>query len=261
MSVSEFLWNFCAPILAALPRVGAAIAVAPLFPSNVFPTLLRGGIAVSLSLYLYPHMAAELPRDLPLLTWIALAMKETFIGGLLGFAVGTLPWALECVGALADYQIGFSNAQVFDPFGGHDSGPLGTFMMRFGTLLLVAGGGLQVLVSLLFESFHLWPATSFFPSTAHLMDLAGGSVQSLADLIVRLAAPVVLLLALIDIGFALVSRVVPQLNVFFFTMPIKGALASLMIALYVSYVGDVAAGKLTELQDWLTRVQPVLTRH
>jgi type III secretion protein T len=246
------------PILAALPRVSAAIAVAPLFPANVFPTLIRGGMAISLSLHLYPAMAADLPRELPLLSWIALAGKEVFIGTLLGLAVGTLVWALECVGALIDFQVGFSNAQVFDPFGGHDAGPLGLFMMRFGTLLFVAGGGLQVLDSLLFESFHIWPAASFYPSIVHLADFAGGSTQSLAELIVRLAAPVVLLLALIDFGFALVSRAVPQLNGFL-TMPIKGALAALMIALYASYLGGVAAEKLGELQGWLTRSQPVLS--
>ena len=72
-------------------------------------------------------------------------------------------------------------------------------------------------------------------------------MQSLAELTVRAAAPAVLLLALIDLGFGLVNRVVPQLNVFFFTMPIKGALAALMIALYLSYLSDLMAGHLSGL--------------
>jgi type III secretion protein T len=258
---SQPLWALFAPILAALPRVGAAVAVAPLFPTNLFPMLLRSAIGMSLALHLYPHMAAHMPATMTPLLWMGLIGKEVLIGALLGFAVGTLVWVFECAGAVIDFQVGFSNAQIFDPFGGHDSGPVGRFMTRLGVVLLVAGGGLQVLVSLLFESFNLWPVASFYPSTMGLASFAGGSAQSFAELVARLAAPAVLLLALIDIGFGLVNRVVPQLNVFFFTMPIKGALAALMIALYLSYLSDVASAEMSGLQSWLERLYPVFAAH
>lgn len=261
MAESHLLWTFFAPILLALPRVSAAIIVAPLFPTTLFPVLLRGAVGVSLSLYLYPHMAAQMPPELPLLSWMALVAKESLIGALIGLAVGTLIWAFECAGALFDFQVGFANAPFFDPFGGHDSGALSMLMVRLGTVLFVAAGGLEVLASLLFESFRLWPVVSFFPSLSHFGDFAGGEIRSFMEVVVRLAAPVVLLLALIDLGFGLVSRVVPQLNVFFFTMPIKGALAALMIALYLSYVSDILVGQMGALRDWLQTVRPVLSSH
>jgi len=248
-------WNMFAPILAALPRVGTAVAVVPLFPSNLFPMLLRSAVGVSLALFLYPHMAANMPAPAATsLLWMALIGKEACIGALLGFAVGSLVWVFESAGAVIDYQVGFSNAQIFDPFGGHDAGLMGQLMARLGIILFVMGGGLYVLTSLLFESFHLWPVASFYPATGGLADLAGGSVRSLTELTVRVAAPVVLLLALIDIGFGLINRVVPQLNVFLFTMPVKGALASLMIALYLSYLSDLVAAQLSGLPDELRRL-------
>jgi type III secretion protein T len=71
----------------------------------------------------------------------------------------------------------------------------------------------------------------------------------------------VLLLALIDFGFGLVSRVVPQLNVFFFTMPIKGALATVMLALYLSYMSDVVVGQLADLGSLLQHLQPAPASH
>jgi type III secretion protein T len=258
---SQLLWNFFMPVLMALPRIGAAIVIVPLFPTNFFPTLLRGALSVSLSLYMYPHMAAAMPAALPLLSWIVLLGKEVLIGALLGFAVGSLVWAFEWAGGVIDYQVGFANAQIFDPFGGHDAGPVGELMMRIGVILFVAAGGLQVLASLLFESYHLWPVTSFYPSTARLADFAGSSFRSLAELVVRLVAPAVLLLALIDIGFGLVGRVLPQLPVFFFTMPLKGAVAVLMIALYLSYLADIAGAQVSGLQVWLQRLGPVLAPH
>lgn len=252
-------WSFLAPLLAGLPRIGAAITVAPLFPASLFPRLLRGAVAISLGLFLYPHMAAHMPASMTPLPWLALIGKELLIGGLIGFAVGTLVWALECVGRVIDLQVGFSNSQLFDPFVGGESSPLGRLMASLAVTLLVTTGGLQILASLLFESFRLWPMQSFYPSTAQLASFAGSSVESFAGLVMQLAAPAVLLLALIDVGFGLLNRVVPQLNVFFFTMPIKGALAALMIAMYVSYMSDVLVGHLSGLEGWLKSLEPVLS--
>jgi type III secretion protein T len=259
---TQTFWNILAPMLAALPRVGAAVTVAPLFPASLFPALLRSTIVVSLSLCLYPHMAAHMPPTMVPLMWLALIGKEAFVGALIGFAVGTLVWVFESVGSMIDFQIGLSNAQIFDPFGGHDAGPISGLMMRLGVILFVVGGGLQVFASLLFESFHLWPMDSFYPSVSErLADFAGVSLGSIAEMIVRLAAPVILVLALIDLGFGLVNRVVPQLSVFFFTMPIKGALAALMIAVYLSYLSDVVTGQISDLQHWLVRFAPVFSVH
>jgi type III secretion protein T len=257
---SQTIWNLCAPALVAMPRIGAAVTVAPLFPASLFPVLLRGAVAVPLSLFLYPHLAAHMPAGLTPLMWVGLVGKEAFIGALIGFAVGTLIWALESAGAMMDFQIGLSNAQFFDPFGGHEAGPLSGLMARLGVILFVVGGGLQVFVSLLLESFRLWPVASFYPALGErLTQLAGESVGSLVDLVVRLATPVILLLALIDLGFGWVNRAVPQLNVFYFTAPIKGAVAALMIAVYLSYVAQVVAAQMSDLQHWLERVQPVLS--
>lgn len=256
----EALWSMLAPMLAAMPRVGAAVMTAPLFPASLFPTLLRGAVAVTFSLFLYPSMAARMPPAMDGLMWVALIGKEVFIGALIGFAVGTLIWVFESAGAMIDFQVGLANAQLFDPFGGHDAGPYSGLMLRIAVILFVVGGGLQVFASLLFESFHLWPMASYFPSIGErAADFAGGSLGSVAQLIVRVAAPVILALALIDFGFGLVSRVVPQLNVFYFTMPIKGALAALMIALYLSYLADIVTGQITELGLWLERLEPVIT--
>ncbi len=260
MQPADAPWNMIAPLVAAMPRITAAVTVAPLFPASLFPLLLRSSVAVSLALYLYPHMAAGLLPDLALTAWLMLILKEAFLGLLVGLAVGTLVWALEAVGSMLDFQVGFSNAQVFDPFGGHQAGPLAEFLTRAAVVLFVTGGGLQLFASLLIESFRLWPVGSFYPSlTPTLADFAGASLGSLLQLIVRLAAPAALLLALIDVSFGLVGRAVPQLNVFYLTMPIKGALAALMIALYLAYIADLAATELAGLPDWLKHLAPVIS--
>jgi type III secretion protein T len=256
---AETLWQLIAPLLLATPRILAAVTIAPLFPASLFPTLLRNSVVVALALGVYPHMAASLPQALDLVGWLVIAAKEVLIGLLIGLAVGTLVWVFESVGAMIDFQVGFSNSAFFDPFGGHEAGPITGLMARLAIVLFIAAGGLNVLTTLLYESFRLWPVASFYPQVdISLAELGTESVGSLAQLIVRVAAPAVLLLVLVDLAFGLVSRMVPQLNVFFFTMPIKGALAALMIALYLSWLVDVVADHVEGLSRWLQRLTPVL---
>lgn len=253
-------WPVISPLLAVMPRIVAAVTVAPLFPPSLFPRLVRNTIAISLSLVLYPHIADSMPsQTLGSLAWLALVGKEIFIGSLIGMAIGTLVWVFESVGAIIDTQVGMSNALLFDPFGGHQGGPSAAFMARFAVTLFVVAGGLYVLAELLFESFLLWPVSSFYPTPGpRLAQFALESAASISQMTVRLAAPVILLLVLVDLAFGLVNRVVPQLNVFFFTMPLKGALAAVMIALYLSYVTDVALTYIDGLQTLLERLRLVL---
>lgn len=247
------------PLLAAMPRITAAVTVAPLFPRRVFPMLLRSALVVALALHLYPYMSVNLAQDISSLEWLVLIGKEVFIGTLIGLAIGTLIWAIESVGAMMDFQIGFSNATVFDPFGGHDAGPFSSFMARLGVVIFVAGGGLQVLASLLYDSYLLWPVASFYPGISDsLVQLGSSWIEGLMRLAARLAVAIVLVLALVDISMGLINRVVPQLNVFFLTMPIKAALGAMMLALYLIYLIDLAIGQLAELPQLLERLGPVL---
>lgn len=254
-------WTVIAPLLMVVPRILAATTIAPLFPASLFPRLLRNTIAVSLALCLYPHIAINMPpRTLAPLLWLALIGKEVLIGMLIGVAVGTLIWVFESIGALVDAQVGLVNGLLFDPFGGHEGGPTTAFMAQLAVALFVVGGGLYVFVSLLFESFLLWPLASFYPALGErFADFGIESLTSVAQLTVRLAAPVILLLVLVDLTFGLVNRVVPQLNVFFFTMPLKGALAALMIAVYLSYLVDVAIGHIDGLRALLERLAQALS--
>lgn len=59
-------------------------------------------------------------------------------------------------------------------------------------------------------------------------------------LAILLSAPVMFAMFLAEIGLALVSRFVPQLQVFFLAMPIKSGLAMFILAIYTVLLFDYA---------------------
>lgn len=235
------LFQHAHPVLIGLPRVGAALLVLPLMPTAVVPRLVRAGVAMVFVLGAYPLLAqsaAGLNWDAA--QWMAFVLKEGFIGAMIGYAMGMLLWALGAVGALIDTQAGYNNAQIFDPFGGHTQGPLSILLTQFAVFLFMCFGGLQVFLQLLYESLQLWPVHDFTPSLgAVFRDLAIQSSFSLLELATRLAAPVIGALLVVELGVGLLNKLAPQLNTYFFSMPLKGLAGMLVLVLLLSHLIDV----------------------
>jgi type III secretion protein T len=61
-----------------------------------------------------------------------------------------------------------------------------------------------------------------------------------------------------ELGLALVSRFVPQLQVFFLAMPIKSALAFLVLVLYCTTLFDYGRAYVQEIGHWLPRLDPLV---
>lgn len=240
-----------------LPRIGAVFIVLPIFEPSLLNGVVRAGLAGLLALFLAP-LAGDLPA-LPLGMLLAVVLKEAFIGALLGLAFGIFIWAIESVGDLIDFQTGAGNAAFFEPVAGHQNGPTGEFLRQLAITLFVSAGGLLALVGALIDSFRLWPVHAFFPNLGRVLaEFAIRQGDTLFTWIVKLAAPVLLVLLLVDVGMGLVGRAAPQLNVFTSAQPVKSLLAVLMLVLFLFFLFDSlqqflqpANGALRFLRDTL----------
>lgn len=246
------LWQMLQPLLWSLPRVGALFAIAPLIVGRAMPPMVRNAVVLSFCLSVYPFMS-HMPALTPgVFGWVGLVAKEVLVGALIGYAVGVFIWVLEGVGSLVDIQSGLSNAMLFEPFGGHQSGVFGVFMSLFAGALFIGCGGLYVLLALLFDSYRLWPPGSFEPQLGGRFAAQGlDGMARVTELIVRLAAPAVLVLVILEVGIGMIGRVAPQLNVFFFSVPIKCVVAALMLAVSLTYLLDFARDHLLWLEGLL----------
>jgi type III secretion protein T len=226
------------------PRLVALFAVLPFFSGSMLPGMARNGLVLMLALFMAPLAGAEsAPASLAL--WLAIAAKEALIGTLLGMSLGIFVWALQGVGELIDFQTGSGNAAMFDPVAGHQIGPTAQFLGWLVMILFISSGGLLALVGVIVDSYRLWPVASFFPKTGLVLEqFVVRQGDTLFQWTVKLAAPVICVLVLVEVGMGLISRVAPQLNVFVLAQPLKSLLAHLMLllCLYLVYAS---------LQDFL----------
>jgi flagellar biosynthesis protein FliR len=242
--LSQLAGNQLAGFILVLARVGPLFMLAPPFSSPMIPPRVRGIIAVGISIGLAPIAlhGQHIPTD-PF-TLAALIVEGMLVGLGFAFSFAVLFAAVESAGSLADLGAGFSYGNLINPLSGNESGPLTHMYSLVGiAIFLVIGGEAWVLQGLA-RTFALVPLTSV-PS---IQSLVGGAVQVFSTVFtsaLEIAAPVLIALMITDVAFGVVSRVVPQLNVFAVGFPAKVAVALLLVGASMPFVAGWVANQMT----------------
>lgn len=207
--------------LLVLVRVIAFIGASPLLSIRIWPTIAKIGLAAFVALLVVPTISTTIPSAFVNPgEYILLILKESVIGLLLGF-VATMFFSVVTIGGqIFDVQVGFSSATLFDPQSGVSSGITGTFQSILFTFYFLGNAGLDGFVGLIMSSYHFVPLghlvlkAGFSDYLTHLL----GVVTVIA---IQLIAPLLVALLLTDTTFALLSRAVPQMNVYVVGSPAK----------------------------------------
>lgn len=247
----EFPFPWLTAVFFSMPRFLAMFSVLPMFNRQALPGILRIGVAFSMSLFVIPSLsidALDVVRSGG--TVMLLLLKEAGIGFLIGFIIALPLWAMDIMGAYVDNQRGASIAATINPLTGHDTSPLGEIFSLAAMTLLLVSGGMFLILEIVYESYRIWPVLEMLPKFSPEMPV---ELLYLMDRLMRMAvlfsAPVIFVMFLAEIGLGLVSRFVPQLQVFFMAMPIKSALAMFMFSVYTAVLLGYLSKEFENLRD------------
>ncbi|EHJ9994708.1 SctT family type III secretion system export apparatus subunit VscT [Vibrio parahaemolyticus] len=224
-----------------LPRLMACFIFLPILSKQMLGgAMIRNGVLCSLALFIFPVVNEQaLPAETDGLWLIVILGKEVLLGMLIGFVAAIPFWAIEATGFLVDNQRGAAMASMFNPTLGSQSTPTAVLLTQTLITLFFSGGGFVAFIYALFKSYATWPILGFFPMvTDAWVSFFYDQFQQLMWLGVLMSAPLVLAMFLAEFGLALISRFAPQLNVFFLAMPIKSAIASVLLIVYLGLMMD-----------------------
>jgi type III secretion protein T len=217
-------------------RMLTAFSVIPLFIGNTVPMTARMAFVVGLSLVLLPHAMAQpgISSQLAAESWVVLALKESVLGLVIGLLSSIGFWAVHAAGTIIEYQAGLSMATTIDPTSGQEDSLIGTLFLQIFIVLFLASGGLLAMIGMLFDSYKIWPLANLAPLVGNL-ELTGVMLRGVVELVaiaVKIAAPFVILMLLLEGALGLLSRFAPQLNVFFLALPLKMLVMTAMLLVY-----------------------------
>ncbi len=219
-----------------LARITPLFVVAPLFSSTMIPNPVKGVIAVAFAIGLtsIAMHGQHIPTDpLPV---VELLVVNMLVGLLLAFTVSLVFAAIQTAGGLADIVSGFSFGATVDPINGNQGGTFAELYGLIGVMLFIAIGGDAWLLHGLTRTFELVPLTK----GPHIGSIVAGAETAFSAMFVaavEVAAPMILALMITDVAFGLVSKVVPQMNVFSVAFPLKVGVSLLVVSASLPFLG------------------------
>ncbi len=217
--------------LLALVRAAAWLFVSPPFNTTMIPTSVKVGVAASLAVAAAPHVAAGGSVPLDTGGFLGALVTQVAVGITLGLFTLVLVNALQTAGSLVDLFAGFSLASIIDPINGAQAAIFGRFYELLAVTLLFSSNAYLVIVNGWFRSFDLVPAHGLAIS-----NIANILTKNLGEFLVasiEIAGPVLGCLFLAEVTLGLLSRAVPQMNVFALAFPVRVVVALVVVALAI----------------------------
>src|SRR5580698_7072621 len=208
---------------------------------------MRLTVALILAAVLVPLHRADYHIDAGALgPAIVLLVEEIVIGAVLGLTARLTISALEVAGSVIAQQLGLGFVTSVDPTQGEQGVILGNFLTMLGITLFFATDMHYLIIAALNDSYTLF-APGEMPSTGDVAALVTKTVSGAFRIGIQLSAPFLVFGLLFNLGLGVLSRLMPQMQVFFVALPASimfGLLFLLlvlgsMMGLFLDYAGGV----------------------
>ncbi len=210
-------------VMLVFSRLGSALMVMPGFGDLYVPTRYRLLLAIFLAAIIAAALATALPGqpDSPL-RLLTLLGGEIVIGLFIGTIGRMMLSALETAGMIISFQLGLSTAQVFNPLLAQQGAITGAFLTVAGVLVIFLTDTHHLMLRGLIASYDLFPPGAF-PGFGDLSNTVARLVAASFSLAVELSAPFLVLGTIFFVALGFLSRLMPQLQIFFIVLPLQVA--------------------------------------
>ncbi len=241
-----------------LTRISVFFLLIPVFGWKILPVSIKVAVAMLLAIFFSGKTALAIsdrlgsPEQASFMKVILLMANEATYGLALGLVVVLIFSVVKFSGQIADSQVGFSMVELFDPFTNEETQPIGSLLEMIFIVLFLSANGHHLFLLIISRSFEVFPAGSI-PTISILASgvMKAGSAMFIASL--RLAAPMLAVFLLFMIVLAILARIVPEMNIFFISFPLKVGLGLLMTAIFLPFI----YGFVGEFADWMGKLLPL----
>jgi flagellar biosynthetic protein FliR len=226
-----------------LARISPIFLISPGFSSQMLVPRARSVLAVAIALGITPlaEHGQTVPQDI--LPYAGLVAENFLVGLALAFSISCVFAAVSGAGVFADAFGGFSFGSMIDPINGNPGGSMTNLYSVVGLAMFLAVGGDAWTLHGLAATFNAIPITGA-AEVKPLVYSAEAAFSSLFVGAIEIAAPVILAIIVTDIAFGMMSKVVPQLNVFAVGFTVKVGVTLLIVSVSLPFIGDWMTGQL-----------------
>lgn len=202
-------------------RIGAIVMLLPGFGEPAIPARVRLSFALALAICVAPVLGDRVPEAAATAWGMAgQVISEVIIGVLLGGAARMLVSALATAGQIIGLEIGLAFAQTADPTQTQSGQLIAVFLSITGVALIFATGLHQMFLQGVVGSYDVISLGSA-PPTGDAAQLALETTASSFRVGFQIAMPVIAAGLIFRVGLGVLSRLIPQIQVFFVALPLQ----------------------------------------
>ncbi len=237
--------------LLILIRVGAFVTALPILGGGGTPLYVKALMTLVMTLLLFPVVHGGFippspnPAPRPMIGPLVFAiLSEIVIGLMIGFAVRLIFAAVEIGAEVAGMQMGFGLANAFDPVSNQQVSLIRQIYMALASVIFLSIDGHHLVLQALVKSFE-WISAKGFLVRGPLIDQIIRMGSDLFLLGMKISAPVVIALLLTQMAMGIISRVVPQLQIFLFSFALTIGIGLIVFGFSLSLYANLLQNQMT----------------
>jgi flagellar biosynthesis protein FliR len=251
MEIDYYNW------LLVFMRLSAFLLVLPFFSATNFPVTMRVALGAIAALLLTPALPPVALGNATLFSVIGTMAQEVAIGLLLGFVSRMVFFAVDLAGNIIASELGLNMGAIFNPLTQQSSQVTSTILFFLAAIVMLT------------LDLHHWILVGFERTYlvlpiggAHLNGVLFTSVVAHTSKIfvvaLQISAPILAVSFVVTIVFAVLSRAVPQMNVFILSFPFRIAAGLAVFGFTLQLTGQHVQNYLNKLPDDLLNVAQML---
>jgi len=237
--------------LLVLARVSGMFTTAPLFSTFPIPMMVKACLSALVGFIIFPFVLTsahfQMPHDMVMLS--VLIFKEMLVGILIGFSANLIFIGIEIGGQLLAIQMGLSIAEALDPVTKQQVPIIGQFYLFIACILFIYLNGHHWLITCIYGSYHSIPINLNFEFTTEIVQKLLFFIGQLFSIAFSIIMPVFGLLFIIDIALAFISKMMPQINIFMVSLPLKIYVGIVLMSLFITTTAAYMSGLIQTLLD------------
>jgi len=214
-----------------LCRVGTILLLLPMTGSAQLPTKVRIIISVVISyLAMFSVPLKVQPEMNNLANLFFASLSEIGLGFLASIFAVAIYYAIEIGSQLIGFQMGFAIVNVIDPVSGNQVSLVGAFEALVAMAVYIVTGLYRPFIAAICQSFKIVaPGSAILLPLFHPLALKAGGLVFFLGL--KIAAPVMIALLVTTFALGIISRTIPQLNIFMVGFPVTISVGLLFLVL------------------------------
>lgn len=223
-------------------RIVSVMWLLPFFSSQSVSVTFKVGFSLLLAFLLFPvvNVPAGMAFQADPYLFLLLVLKELLIGLAVGFVVRILFLAVAVAGEIPALQAGFAFARFMDPSTMMQVSVLEKYKNILAVMIFFAVDAHLIVIRNLAASFREVPLGSIVFRESLVFYLVNVTTK-IFTVSMKIGAPVIVTLFLTEVALGVLSRMIPQINIFVEGVPMKIMITFLVLALSLNFIVPVIA--------------------